>query len=77
MSDESDIHTSDDEEECEKYEEKGKWGAKRPCIIAHQQKPEVYDKIECVDETTSLSLINRDKHIGLVYLLDKILCDYI
>ena len=70
VSDESDVNTSDDEEECEIYEEKGKWGVKG--TMYHCALPADYDKIECVDETTSLFLISRDGHIGLVYLLDKV-----
>jgi hypothetical protein len=70
VSDESDIHTSDDKEGCEIYEEKGKWGVKE--TMYHCALPAEYDKIECVDETTSLFLISRDEHIGLVYLLDKV-----
>ena len=70
VSDESDVHTSDDEVGCEIYEEKGKWGAKE--TMYHCALPAEYDKIECVDETTNLLLISRDGHIGLVYLLDKV-----
>jgi hypothetical protein len=47
VSDESDIHTSDDKEGCEIYEEKGKWGVKE--TMYHCARPAEDDKIECGD----------------------------